>query len=151
MTPKSAPGRSYPKAPLLGASACIWDRGNVLLVLGTKPPKKGLWSLPGGLVKIGETLQQAAARELFEETGMTADFLRLADWVEVITREKAEIKYHFVIAMFVGQLKGGELKAGDDAGDARWFGLDELPQLEMTKGTAQLIRKAYDNGSTEQS
>jgi len=139
----NTPNRLYPKAPLLGASACIFDHDRVLLVLGAKPPKQDLWSLPGGLVEVGETLQQAAKRELMEETGITADFLGLADWIEAIKRTDDAIKYHFVIAMFVGHLRNGELKAGDDAKDARWFGLDELSQLSMTSGTADLITKTH--------
>jgi len=135
--------RSYPQTPFLGASACIFDRGKVLLVLGVNPPKQGLWSLPGGLVEIGETLQQAAARELHEETGLGADILGLTDWVEVIKRDGDTIKYHFVIAMFVGRLSHGRINAGDDAAEARWFDLSELTQLQMTPGTADLIHKAY--------
>ncbi len=128
---------------MLGASACIIKENKVLLVLGANPPKQGLWSLPGGLVEIGETLQQAAARELQEETGLTADFLGLADWVEVIERNNDAIRYHYVIAMFIGRLNGGEIKAGDDALEARWFDLSELSQLKMTNGTANLILKAH--------
>jgi len=136
-------GRSFPQTPLLGASACIFDRRKVLLVLGANPPKQGLWSLPGGLVEVGETLQQAAARELVEETGLTANFLGLADWVEIIKRIDDTIAYHYVIAMFVGQLGGGEITAGDDALEARWFDMSELSQLKMTNGTANLILTAH--------
>jgi len=135
--------RSYPQTPLLGASACIFNHGKVLLVLGKTPPKQDLWSLPGGLVEVGETLQQAAARELLEETGLSADFLGLADLVEVIRHDAPATKYHFVIAMFVGQFSHGDIIAGDDAKDASWFEVSELPQLQMTKGTAELIVKAF--------
>jgi len=137
--------RSYPKKPLLGASACIFDQSKVLLVLGTTPPKQGLWSLPGGLVEVGETLLQAAARELFEETGLSADILGLADWIEVIEPDTTTIKYHFVIAMFVGRYSHGQIKAGDDAKEACWFELSALSQLPMTKGTADLIHKAFND------
>lgn len=148
MNSSEKPSRTYPQAPLLGASTCIWEGDKVLLVLGAKAPKLDLWSLPGGLVEVGETLQQAAERELLEETGMEAEILGLADWVEVIRPDGPRVKYHFVIAMFVGHASSGTLKAGDDAKDARWFGLDELSQLEMTTGTPELIRKAYANWFT---
>ena len=143
MNPTNNSPRSYPQTPLLGASACIFDHGKVLLVLGARPPKQGLWSLPGGLVEVGETMQQAAARELLEETGLSANFLGLADWVEVIKRNDTAIKYHFVIAMFVGQFTHGDILAGDDAAEAQWFEVSELSQLQMTKDTAELILKAY--------
>jgi len=143
MKSENLPRRSYPQAPLLGASACIWDCGKVLLVRGTTPPKQNLWSLPGGLIDVGETLQQAAARELLEETGITADILGLAEWIEVIEHDGDAVKYHFVVAMFVGRYSRGELAAGDDATAAQWFSLDQLPQLEMTKGTADLIHKTF--------
>lgn len=135
--------KSFPQKPLLGVSACIFNRAKVLLVLGATPPKQGLWSLPGGLVEVGETLQQAAKRELLEETGLGVDILEFAGWIEVIERDDTAIKYHFVIAMFVGQFRHGEIKAGDDAKDARWFDLAQLSQLQMTKGTADLIGKAH--------
>ncbi len=143
MNPSNTDIRSHPKNPLLGASACVFNDGRVLLVLGANPPKKDLWSLPGGLVEVGEPLQQAAARELLEEAGVSADFLGLAEWVEVIERDGDAIKYHFVIAMFVGRLAHGEIQAGDDAKDARWFDLSELSRLAMTTGTANVIHKAY--------
>ena len=137
------PDRSYPRTPLLGASACIWHEDKVLLVLGAVPPKQNLWSLPGGLVEVGETLQQAAERELVEETGLTANILGLAEWVEIIEREEASVKYHFVVAMFAGCFKSGSLAAGDDAREARWFSLQELCQLKMTKGTKDLIHMIH--------
>jgi 8-oxo-dGTP diphosphatase len=145
MNTTSTSKRSYPQTPLLGASACIFDRSKVLLVLGARPPKQDLWSLPGGLVEVGETLQKAAVRELLEETGLSADILGLADWIEVIERHDGIIQYHFVIAMFVGRFSLGEIKAGDDASDARWFDLSELSRLPMTKGTADVIHKAYQD------
>jgi len=143
VTPANNSPRSYPQTPLLGASACIFYQEKVLLVLGARPPKQGLWSLPGGLVELGETLQQAAARELLEETGLSANFLGLADWVEVIKHDDTTIKYHYVIAMFVGHFSHGDILAGDDAAEARWFELSELSQLQMTKDTADLILKAH--------
>ena len=143
MNPTNNSRRSYPQTPLLGASACIFDQEKVLLVLGARPPKQDLRSLPGGLVEVGETLQQAAARELLEETGVSANFLALADWVEVIKHGDAAIEYHFVIAMFVGQYSHGDILAGDDAAEAHWFEMSELSQLQMTKDTAELILKAH--------
>ncbi len=128
---------------MLGASACIWHRNKVLLVLRGAPPKQNLWSLPGGLVEVGETMQQAAERELFEETGLIADILGLADWVEVIEHHEQRLKHHFVVAMFIGKHRNGDLRAGDDARAAEWFSLNSLDQLEMTKGTADTIRTAY--------
>lgn len=136
------PSRTYPAAPLLGASACIWRGNDVLLVLRTNPPT-GVWSLPGGMVEVGETLEQAALRELAEETGIVAKLIALADWAEIIEVDKTRIKRHFVVPMFVGTYISGTIQAGDDAGDARWFNLDEIGKLDMTPDTADLIAKTY--------
>lgn len=134
--------RTYPPKPLLGASTCVWHENKVLLVKRSNPPKD-VWSLPGGLVDVGETLVQAAARELREETGITANIITLAQWVEIIEPDGPRTKHHYVVPMFVGTYASGTLKAQDDALDAGWFELKGLQELKMTKGTADLILKTH--------
>ena len=132
--------RSYPAFPLLAVSAAIWSGDKVLLTRRAKKPAKGLWSLPGGLVHAGETLAEAAQRELDEEAGISACLDRVADWAEVIVRDGAgDVSTHYVIAMFVGTWISGALRAGDDADEAQWFSPQQFDEIEMTPGTAERI------------
>ena len=132
--------RVYPEFPLLAVSAAIWSGGSVLLTRRAKKPAKGLWSLPGGLVHVGETLAEAALRELDEEAGIAATLNSVADWVDVITRDEAgAVDRHYVIAMFVGRWVSGTPRPGDDADAAQWFSPQQFDGIEMTPGTAERI------------
>jgi len=129
--------------PRLGASACVWRGDRVLIVQRGKPPFSGIWSLPGGQVEPGETVKAAAARELFEETGVTAELTHLVDIVDAIRRDPAgAVSFHYAIACFAGTWQAGEPRAGDDALNARWAELSEIDRLEMTDGTPAIIRRA---------
>jgi len=129
--------------PRLGASACVWRGDRVLIVQRGKPPLLGIWSLPGGQVEPGETVKAAAARELFEETGVTAELLHLVDIVDAIRRDAAgAVNFHYAIACFTGPWRAGEPKAQSDALAARWASLAELGDLTMTEGTLAVIAKA---------
>ncbi|SRR5690606_4585339 len=130
--------------PILGVSACVWRDGRVLLVRRGKAPNRDLWSLPGGHVELGERIRDAAARELFEETGVSADLVALADCVDIIRRDDAgRTVSHHVVVVFTGRWRAGEAAAGDDAAAVRWTGLDELDGLRMTEATADVIRRAW--------
>ena len=132
--------RSYPRHPLLGVSVALWRDGTVLLAQRGKPPLAGLWSLPGGLVEVGERLAAAASRELEEETGVTGALAGIADWHEVIIRDQAgAVERHFVLAVFAGRWRAGEARAQGDAKAVRWARPEELAGLEMTEGTADII------------
>lgn len=130
--------------PRLGASACVWRDGRILLVQRGKEPWYGVWSLPGGAVELGETARQAARRELLEETGVTADLTRLVDIDDAIMRDHAgAVIKHFAIACFTGPWLSGEPAARDDALAVRWARLDELDGLAMTPRTADYVRTAW--------
>jgi ADP-ribose pyrophosphatase YjhB (NUDIX family) len=134
--------RRYPPLPLLGVSVALWRDGSVLLARRAKPPLAGLWSLPGGLVEVGERLKDAARRELKEETGLTCDLIGVADWHEVILRDKAgAVERHYVLAVFAATWHSGKAKAQGDAQDVRWVKLQDLRELQMTmtEGTADII------------
>ena len=108
--------------PILGVSCLLLCDDNALLIQRAKQPAKGLWSLPGGKVEWGETLETAARRELLEETALTVDDLKFGEFVEII-----EPTHHFVISVFVGRTNNQALPAaGDDAAAAKWYSPTEL-------------------------
>jgi 8-oxo-dGTP diphosphatase len=114
----------------------------VLVAQRSKEPFKGIWSLPGGHVELGEALRDAARRELMEETGIEAELQAIIDVAEVIRRENNEIKAHYAIVCFGGSWRSGEARAGDDAAAVCWAAPDELEELAMTEGTLRIIEKA---------
>ena len=123
--------------PILGASAAVFRDGAVLLVKRGKPPGKGLWSLPGGKVEFGETLAQAALREVREETGITAELAGRAGVYEIIAAEP-----HFVISCYAGCWRSGEAFAGSDAAEARFIALCDIAALPLTLHVAEAIADA---------
>lgn len=127
--------------PILGVSCLLLCKDDVLLVQRAKQPAKGLWSLPGGKVEWGEKLEDAARRELLEETALTIDHLVFGEFVEII-----EPTHHFVISVFVGRLnKQVAPTAGDDAAAAQWYSPADLETLDnanqMTPTTRQRIKR----------
>jgi len=134
--------RRNPVRPLLGVSVAVWWRRKVLLVKRGKPPLLGLWSLPGGLVEAGETLVAAAARELYEETGVNADGFEAIDRAEIIDRNEAgKLDRHYVLIVFSAVYQTGVAQAGDDAASVRWADQNEMASLEMTVDTARVLAR----------
>jgi 8-oxo-dGTP diphosphatase len=142
--------REYPSAPLVGVGAVITDGARVLLIKRAKEPSRGEWSIPGGLVHLGETIQEAVAREAVEETGLT---VRPEELIELLERifhdDRGRVRYHYVLADYRCQVAGGEAVAGSDALEARWFERDELEQLELAPVTLGVILKALDTGASD--
>ena len=129
-----------PQRPLLGVSMLVRRNGAVLLVRRGKPPSQGLWSLPGGKVEFGERLEAAAMRELREETGIAVDALERIDMAEIIGRDAAgAANWHAVLVVFAGRYAGGEVRAGDDAAEARWVTRAELAGLALTEDSLRVI------------
>jgi 8-oxo-dGTP diphosphatase len=133
--------REFPEAPRVGVGAVVLDGERVLLVKRGKPPSQGKWSLPGGLVGLGERLEDAAAREVEEECGLRVRILGLCGVVDRIVRENGAdpVRYHWVIIDYVAAVVGGALRAGSDAAEARWVRVTELGQYETTEGLAEMI------------
>jgi len=130
--------------PQAAVSTCLWRGREVLLVRRGKPPKQGLWSLPGGMIEPGERLVEAAARELAEETGLEADYGEVADAVEVIVKDDdGGLSRHIVIVMFNARYLSGEPQAGDDAADVCWVDMADLGNLDLTHGTRAVIERAF--------
>ena len=112
--------REFPEAPLMGVGAVVVDGGRVLLVRRGTEPLKGEWSLPGGLVEVGEPLSVAVIREVREETGLIVEPLELIELLDRIHREGDRIRYHYVIADYLCRVTSGELLAASDADAVRW-------------------------------
>ena len=112
--------REFPLAPLVGVGAVIVNAGRVLLVRRGSEPMKGCWSLPGGLVELGETLLDAVEREVKEETGLVVEPLELIEVLDRIHRQGERVQYHYVVADYLCRAVGGDLQAASDAAAVRW-------------------------------
>jgi 8-oxo-dGTP diphosphatase len=112
--------REFPVAPLVGVGAVVVDEGRVLLVRRGREPLKGQWSLPGGLLELGESLTAGVAREVFEETGLTVEPIELIELLDRIHHLDERVRYHYVIADYLCRVTGGTLGAASDADDVRW-------------------------------
>ena len=139
--------REYPESPLVGVGAVIIDRDHddhrrVLLIRRGTPPLLGEWSLPGGVLECGETLREAVVREAREETGLTVEpGEMLGVYERVIRDEEGQVKYHYVLIDFLCRPASGDLKAGSDAADVRWFTRDELPALKLAYDANDVVLK----------
>lgn len=137
--------RTYPSRPILAASIAVFREGRVLIATRTKPPGAGVWSLPGGLVEAGETIEEAALRELMEEVGLEARIVGFNRHVQRIDRdEQGRIRHHFVVASFVGVWTGGEATTGPEAGEVRWVDPNDLGDLPTTPHLARILARAAD-------
>ena len=135
--------RLYPPRPILAASLAVFRDGKVLIASRTAPPAQALFSLPGGVVEIGETLQEAALREVMEEVGVAAEIVGFVDHAEVIQRESdGRIKRHFVITCFAGRWISGEGHTSAEAGAVLWVDPDAMGSIPTTKGLPTTLRKA---------
>lgn len=129
--------------PVLAASIAVFRDGKVLLATRTKPPADQLWSLPGGKVEVGESLEEAALRELEEEVGVTARILSFNRHVEIVGRDpKGVVTHHFVIASYVGQWLSGEPQPGPEAGAVMWADPLKLGGLPTTRELGDVLRRA---------
>jgi mutator protein MutT len=126
--------RLYPNQPIVGVGAIIIREGEVLLEKRKNEPGKGKWSVPGGLVELGESVEQTVTREVKEETGLEVEKPEHIDVVDNIIRdESGRVKYHFVIIDYFMKLKGGTLKAASDAEELKWVPLSDVEKYDLTK------------------
>ena len=112
--------REFPLVPLVGVGAVVVHEGRVLLVRRGHEPLKGQWSLPGGLLELGESITDGVVREVKEETGLMVEPVELVELLDRIHRDGERVRYHYVIADYLCRVVGGELKAASDADEARW-------------------------------
>jgi mutator protein MutT len=136
-------GREYPSLPRVGVGAVVLDGGRVLLVRRGKPPLAGKWSLPGGLVELGETTREAIKREVAEECGLEICVGEVAGILDRVVRDaEGRIRYHWVLVDYVASLVAGTLCAASDADEAMWADIDEVERLDTTDGLMDMIRRA---------
>jgi len=135
--------RKYPKRPYLAVSAAILRDGKVLIVRRARNPALNLYTLPGGGVEVGETLVQAAQREVREETALEVEPIGLAGHREVIVRDgDGRVERHFLIMCFAARWRSGEVTLNEELDDARWIAPDELAAFETTDGLAAIVAEA---------
>ena len=135
--------REYPDLPRVGVGAVILDGDRVLLIQRGGVTLPGKWSLPGGLVELGETTREAVCREIGEECGLEIELVDVCGVLDrVVHDERGRVRYHWVLVDFLAVARGGTLCAGDDAADARWVRLDEVGQYDTTDGLLDMIERA---------
>jgi 8-oxo-dGTP diphosphatase len=138
--------REFPLTPLVGVGAVVVERGRVLLVRRGREPLKGHWSLPGGLLEVGESLAAGVIREVSEETSLTVEPVELIELIDRIHREGDRVRYHYVIADYLCRVVSGQLKAASDADAVRWVERAEwnsLSNLELDPITVRVIEAGW--------
>ena len=136
--------RLYPKKPLIGVGAVIVCNGRILLEKRKGEPGKGKWTIPGGLVELGERAEQTVIREVREETNLEVENPELIDVVDSITfDEDGRIKYHFVIIDYFVKLKGGTVKAADDAAELKWVPFSEVEKYDLTRTFKEFFERNF--------
>jgi ADP-ribose pyrophosphatase YjhB (NUDIX family) len=136
--------REFPEVPLVGVGAIIIEDARVVLVRRRHPPLQDEWSIPGGVLEVGELVREAAIREAREETGLNVEAGELLGVYDRILRNPEQrVRYHYVLIDFLCRRVAGELAAASDAAEVRWFTREELPALELAEDTLDVIRKGF--------
>jgi len=134
--------REYPARPLVGTGALILKGGELLLVKRGAQPGFGKWSIPGGLVELGENVRDAMMREVKEEVGFDVEVVKLTDVVDTITLDNnGRVQYHFVVVNFLARIVGGELKTATDILEARWVPVEEVEKHDLTSSFRAFFEK----------
>ena len=135
--------REYPAEARVGVGAVILHEGRVLLVKRGGQPSAGKWSLPGGLVNLGETTVDAVRREAAEECALTIRVVGVAGVVDRVVRDDdGRVRYHYVLVDYLAYPKSGAAAAGSDAADVRWVEVERVEELDVTEGLVEMIRRA---------
>jgi ADP-ribose pyrophosphatase YjhB (NUDIX family) len=136
--------REFPEIPLVGVGAIIIEDARLVLVKRAHPPLQAEWSIPGGVLEVGELMRQAAVREAREETGLTVEPGELLGVYDRIVRDADErVQYHYVLIDFLCRRVAGDLAAASDAAEVRWFGQEELAVLNLAEDTLDVIQKGF--------
>src|SRR5580704_775789 len=136
-------GRTYPTRPFLAVSAAIFRDGKVLIVRRSRAPAKGVYTLPGGGVELGETLEQAVIREIREETALDIEPVELVGFRQAIARDAGgRVERHFVILPFAARYISGEVLLNEELAEAHWLAPEQLDGLKTTEGLAGIVAAA---------
>jgi ADP-ribose pyrophosphatase YjhB (NUDIX family) len=137
--------REYPDRPIVGVGGVVVHNGLVVLVRRAKAPRMGEWSIPGGMLELGETLRDGVAREIEEETGLTVKSEEVLDVFDsIVIDADGKTQYHYVLVDYLCSVTGGELRAASDVSEARWATLEEVVSLVKREITVGVIRKGLD-------
>ncbi|HEX9973002.1 MAG TPA: NUDIX hydrolase [bacterium] len=138
--------RQYPPAPIVGVGVItVNDEKKVLLVKRGNEPRKGLWSVPGGMVELGERVREAGIREVKEECNIDVEPEEVISVVDIILKDQDNgVKYHYVLIEYLAKYLGGEVQAQSDVLEAGWFARTALDDLDLPEVTRKVIEKAYD-------
>jgi 8-oxo-dGTP diphosphatase len=136
--------REFPEVPLVGVGAIIIEASRVVLVRRSHPPLQAEWSIPGGVVEVGELVREAAIREAREETGLTVEPGELLGVYDRVLRDADKrVQYHYVLIDLLCRRVAGEIAAASDAAEVRWFSREELPGLGLAEDTMDVILKGF--------
>ena len=138
--------REFPEVPLVGVGAIIIENARVALVKRAHPPLQAEWSIPGGVLEVGELLREAAIREAREETGLTVEPGELLGVYDRVLRNlEKRVQFHYVLIDFLCRRVAGDLTAASDAAEVRWFRQEELPALKLAEDTLNVIQKGFES------
>jgi ADP-ribose pyrophosphatase YjhB (NUDIX family) len=138
--------REFPSVPLVGVGALIFDDDKVLLIRRAQEPMKGSWSIPGGMLELGESLREGVHREVREETGLLVEPTEIVEVLDRIYREQGRVRYHYVIIDSLCRVTGGFLHAASDAAEVRWAARSEwttCSELALDSVTVRVLEKAW--------
>jgi 8-oxo-dGTP diphosphatase len=140
--------REYPEMPYVGVGAIIIENGRVVLIKRGHAPLMGEWSIPGGVLEVGELLREAAVREAREETGLTVEAAELLGVYDRVLRDDSgRTLHHYVLIDFLCRRVSGDIAAADDAVDVGWFTREEIETLGMAKETAEVITLGFEKAN----
>jgi ADP-ribose pyrophosphatase YjhB (NUDIX family) len=135
--------RDYPERPFVGVGVVVWHDSHVLLVKRGRAPRLGQWSIPGGAQHIGETVEEAARREVMEETALEVRVTELLDVIDMIDRdERGHVRHHYTLIDVAAEAVTVAVRAGDDAADAAWVSPQQLPDFDLWDETRRVIALA---------
>lgn len=147
--------REYPLAPIVGVGAVVVHHGRVLVARRGREPLKGKWSIPGGVVELGESLNDAVVREVREETGLEVEAVELIELIDRVQKDSVSdgerIRYHYVIADYLCRVMGGTLDAASDADEVRWVERSEWNShsaLALEPITTRVIEAAWQRAKS---